>query len=127
MVCDTDTDAMWGPDAAEESETAMGTMTEIERVSELEHAIETHPAVAVIFTRPDSPDSEDLLTRFRRLLRRFPAIPGYHVDIERHPTAAREFLIYDTPTVMVYKQGSPAAKHVGGFHLSDVRSDLENV
>ncbi|MFO8063980.1 MAG: thioredoxin family protein [Spirochaetota bacterium] len=105
----------------------MGTMTEIERISQLEQAIESHKAVAVMFTRPDSPDSADLFSRVKRLLRRFPTIPGYHVDVEQHPTAAREFLIYDVPTVMVYAHGSPAAKHVGGFHLQDVRKDLENI
>ena len=105
----------------------MGTMTEIEHISQLEQAIDSHKAVAVVFTRPDSPDSADLFSRVKRLLRRFPKIPGYHVDVERHPTAAREFLIYDVPTVMVYHRSNPAAKHVGGFHLEDVRSDLENI
>ncbi|MFW6368421.1 MAG: hypothetical protein ACOCZ9_01675 [Spirochaetota bacterium] len=68
-------------------------MTKIQRVSELEQAISTREALAVLFTRQDSSESVDLYPRVRRLLRRFPCVPGYHVDVDRHPTSAGEFLV----------------------------------
>ncbi|MFP4068290.1 MAG: thioredoxin family protein [Spirochaetaceae bacterium] len=99
-------------------------MTEIERVSDLEEAIHVHEAVAVLFTRDDSPESVDLKPRVRRLLRRFPNIRLYHVGVDRHPTAASEFLVYEVPTIIVYYRGKPFLKHVGGFYLPDLREEL---
>ena len=100
-------------------------MTEIQQVSELEQAISTKQALAILFTRQDSRESVDLAPRVRRLLRRFPSVPGYHVRMERHPTAAGEFLVYEVPTIIVYYRGTPAFKHVGGFYLPDLRAELQ--
>jgi hypothetical protein len=101
-------------------------MTEIRQVADLEEAIRSHEALGVLFTRPDSPASQDLAPRVRRLFRRFPAIPDYHVDVAKHPTASSEFLVYKVPTIIIYHNGSPAIKHVGGFHLPDLRTELEH-
>jgi hypothetical protein len=101
-------------------------MRDIRQVADLEDAISKHEAIAVLFTRADSPESVDLAPRVRRLLRRFPQLPGYHVSVDRHPTAASEFLVYDVPTIIIYYRGTPAIKHVGDFYLPDLRAELEN-
>lgn len=102
-------------------------MTDVTEIPHLEKAILKHEAVAVIFTRENSPDSIDLLPRIRRLFRRFSAIPVYHVDMDRHPTAASEFLVYEVPTVMVYYRGTPSVKHVGGVYLPELRAEMERL
>jgi hypothetical protein len=101
-------------------------MHDIRQVSDLEDAIAKHEAMAVLFTREDSPESLDLVPRVRRLLRRFPQVPGYHVSVNRHPTAASEFLVYEVPTIIIYYRGTPAIKHVGDFYLPDLRAELKN-
>jgi thioredoxin-like negative regulator of GroEL len=102
-------------------------MIDVTEVSHLENAIQNNDAVAVMFTRSDSPESTDLIPRVRRLFRRFDSIPVYHVDIGRHPTAASEFLVYGVPTIMVYYRGTPAVKHVGDFYLPELRSEMEKL
>ena len=100
-------------------------MTDIDQVSQLEQAIYQHEALAVLFTRDDSAQSRDLFPRVRRLMRRFPQLPAYHVSIDRHPSAASEFLVYEVPTIIIYYHGTPAIKHVADFHLPDLRTELE--
>ena len=100
-------------------------MKEVRQLSQLIDTIYSTKAVAVLFTREDSPDSVDLTPRVRRLFRRFPGIPLYHVSLDDHPTAANEFLVYKVPTLTVYFNGTPSLKRVGGFHLPDLRTDLE--
>jgi thioredoxin-like negative regulator of GroEL len=100
-------------------------MREVRQLSQLIDAIYSTKAVAVLFTREDSADSMDLAPRVRRLFRRVPGIPLYHVSIDEHPTAANEFLVYKVPTLTVYYNGTPSLKRVGGFHLPDLRADLE--
>ena len=99
-------------------------MRYLEYLGELEELIHTGRPVFVFFFREESLDCRLLAKKLARLLKKYPEVASYAVDLDKHPTAAGEFLAYTVPTVSIYVNGKPMLKRSDDITLPELDAKL---
>ena len=99
-------------------------MHDVEFLEELEASVDAGRTTLILFTRTTTEGRERLIRGADRLLRRNPAVDSFHVDLDKHPTAAGRFTIYATPSYVVYHRRRMVGKVEGGFTPAHIARTL---
>ncbi|GEM_PF-1458110 len=99
-------------------------MRHVEYIADLEERIHAGGPVLIFFYREDSAPCRRLAKSLARLARKYPAVESFVVDLEKHPTAAGQFLAYTVPTLTLYYRARPVFKRTDDILLPEVERRL---
>jgi thioredoxin-like negative regulator of GroEL len=99
-------------------------MKHVEYLSDLEEEIHRMGPVFVFFYREESASCRMLGKRLLRITRKYPRVASFVVDLDKHPSAAGQFLSYTVPTVSLYLRARPVFKRSDEIILGEVEKKL---
>ncbi len=99
-------------------------MKHVEYIVDLEERIHSGDPIFIFFYREDSEPCRRLAKSLVRLTRKYPAVDSYVVDLEKHPTAAGQFLAYTVPTVVMYYRSRPVFKRSDDILMPEIEQRL---
>ncbi len=99
-------------------------MTQIHSVRDMENMVLKHNWICIFFLRGNCPACVEELPRVRRMLKRFSDVVGCTFNIDDDPAAAGRYLVFDTPSLLVYFKGNPVARQTGGVSVSEIYNAL---
>ncbi len=99
-------------------------MKYLEFLGQLEDTIRTGRPVFAFFFREESVQCRMIANKLARLLKKHPEVSAFAVDLEKHPTAAGEFLAYTVPTVSIFVGGKPVLKRSEDIILPEIDAKL---
>ncbi|MBP7494114.1 MAG: thioredoxin family protein [Spirochaetales bacterium] len=102
-------------------------MKYVEFMNDLEEEIHSLKPVMVFFYREESDICNILYKKVARLSRKYRGVASYVVDLERHPTAAGEFLAYSVPTLILFFQGKPVYKRSEDIDIPELEQRLQQL
>jgi thioredoxin-like negative regulator of GroEL len=99
-------------------------MRYVEFLNDLEEEIHSHKPVLAYFYREESELCRILYKKIARVARKYSRVSSYVVDLERHPTAAGEFLAYSIPTLILFYRGKPVYMRREDIDLGELEQRL---
>ncbi|MFQ3620036.1 MAG: thioredoxin family protein [Spirochaetales bacterium] len=102
-------------------------MRYLEFLNVLEEEIHSFKPVLAFFYREESELCRILYKKVARLARKYRQISSYVVDLERHPTAAGEFLAYSVPTLILFYRGKPVYMRREDIDLPELEIRLQQL
>jgi thioredoxin-like negative regulator of GroEL len=102
-------------------------MIEAESVRQVEDAALNTTYMLLFFVRNNDATCDYLERRIRRLVRRYPEMEGYRMNLDTMPYGASRYLVYTVPTVLLYYRGKPAVKRVGMVDIQQLRADISQL
>ena len=102
-------------------------MKHIEYLADLEEEIHRMGPVFIFFYREESAACRMLGKRLLRITRRYPKVASFVVDLDKHPSAAGQFLSYSVPTVSLYLRARPVFMRSEEIVLSEIDGKLAEV
>jgi len=102
-------------------------MRYVEFLNDLEEEIHSHKPVLAYFYREESELCRILYKKIARVARKYSRVSSYVVDLERHPTAAGEFLAYSVPTLILFLRGKPVYMRREDIDLPELEQRLSQL
>ncbi len=102
-------------------------MQYVEFLNDLEEEIHSHKPVLAFFYREESELCRVLFKKVARVARKYNRVSSYVVDLERHPTAAGEFLAYSVPTLILFYRGKPIYMRREDIDLPELETRLQQL
>ena len=102
-------------------------MERIVSVRDMENAVLSHEWACIVFTRAGTAQCKEALPRVRRMLKRFSDVPGFSFDLDDDPAAAGRYLVFDTPSVIVYHKGKPIIRQIGSVSVPQIYDSILQV
>ncbi|GAB4224284.1 MAG: hypothetical protein Kow009_15990 [Spirochaetales bacterium] len=102
-------------------------MRYVEFLNDLEDEIHSHRPVLAFFYREESELCRVLYKRVARVARKYSGVSSFVVDLERHPTAAGEFLAYSVPTLILFYRGKPVYMRREDIDLPELEQRLQQL
>lgn len=95
-------------------------------VRDMEKIVLAQSWVCILFIRTDCAASRDALPRVERMVKRFTDVHGFLFNLDDDPAAAGRYLVFDTPSIVVYLNGKPVLRQTGAVsHQEIYRAILE--
>ncbi len=102
-------------------------MQYVEFLTDLEEEIHSFKPVLAFFYREESELCRVLYKKVARVARKYRRIRSYVVDLEKHPTAAGEFLAYSVPTLILFYRGKPIYMRRDDIDLPELEQRLQQL
>lgn len=99
-------------------------MKRIMELHRIRFRIDREPLVLLYFDRSSKEDTDNSLDTAVRLLKNFPGLSSYYIDLEDVPSAAGDYLVYTYPTILVYFQGRIKIRQEGSINFKSLAGDL---
>lgn len=93
----------------------------------MENAVLGNTWACIVFTRGQNAACDAAVRRTALMLRKFTDVPGFVFDIALEPSAAGRYLIFETPSVLVYFNGKPVIREIGTVSPNQVFSAIQQI
>ena len=102
-------------------------MERIASVRDMENAVLSNEWACIVFSRTDCAQCDSDIPRVRRMLKRFTDVPGFLFNLDDDPAAAGRYLVFDTPSILVYHRGKPIIRQIGSIPIPQVHDSILQV
>lgn len=92
----------------------------VRAVRDMEQIVLAHSWVCIVFIRTDCAASNDALPRVERMVRKFTDVHGFVFNLDDDPAAAGRYLVFDTPSIVVYLNGKPIIRQTGAVSQQEI-------
>ena len=101
-------------------------METVSSVRDMENAVLSNTWACIVFTRGNSAVGHAAVRRISLMLRKFTDVPGFTLDLDNDPTGAGRYLIFETPSVLVYYNGKPIIREIGSVTPARVFAAMQD-
>ncbi len=102
--------------------------SEISHIEELQHLLDSKPAVLVFFYSDDCSVCRAIKPRVRDLVEiSFPRMEQVNIHAERSPELMSRNLVFAFPTIIVFFEGREYLRKAGTFGILEFRNELNRL